>query len=414
MQHSIHNLTFANGAMALLPAALFLAVSISVPFDLGLVVLLLSIAFVLTMRPFPNRPLRRSDGLVALAGAAYLLVASLGIEPARSLVLGYPMLIGLALYTLISRIRFGGAELRVLAMSSAVLSLLFSVWLLCAAAPGTAPQQRVDAAGNLLLVVPNDAVLITFLNVLSTPLAKSRCAWNRSLFWAGWGLALVLGFVLESRGVLLVSALAVVGWVALEHGRSRWSVVGLAAGVMALLALDFLLSGPFSTKYQGWWDARIPLWQSAWTQFTHAPILGHGPGSFGLLHAPVEDGSGRIVDHRVSPWPHNLPLELLAGGGLVLALPFLFLLVHALTVLARSGPLIPGARTVGLLGMGVLVLVSLFEASLLRVWFTLSLFTLLGFLNALEAIHERSPVDRPSGERSDHRCSGDHLRSLRT
>ena len=44
-------------------------------------------------------------------------------------------------------------------------------------------------------------------------------------------------------------------------------------------------------------------WANAWAMFLAAPLLGHGPHTYGLFHTP--------------PWPHSLYFEVLAEQGLL-------------------------------------------------------------------------------------------------
>ncbi len=408
----------ADRLTAHLPALLLLAVAVPVPFDLGLLVLAGFGVLSLLDGRRPRGGWHVLDSLVLLVGIAYLAVAALGLDPLRSLVLGYPVLMGLVAYAVLSRNAPGARSQRRSLISLAIVSVILSAWVLAAAPLGTAPQQRIDAASNLLFVVPNDALLVAVLAAVCLPLLHQTRPLLRGLALATWMLAFLVGFVLQSRGVLLVLLVALVGravWV----GRQQPKVaVGLCAGIVLLvglvLGIELAVQGPFTSKFIGWWDGRIPLWHAAWAQFAASPMVGHGPGSFGVLHDPAADLFTAVVDRRISPWPHNLILEWLAGGGLLLAIPFVALWVQALRLALRDTAPDTGARSAWLLGLFVLGAAALFEASLLRFWFTLSFFSLLGFLNALERRHTVVSNDRSSHHGHHPRRSGHPPRHLRT
>jgi hypothetical protein len=131
-------------------------------------------------------------------------------------------------------------------------------------------------------------------------------------------------------------------------------------------------------------QARWQLWQAALQVFLDHP-LGVGLHNFVLAYresstVPVD----ALVDPRRTPWPHSLPLEVLAELG---AAGLLALLALAETIRRRAASLrckddsLHSAIAAALL---VVAAVAATEASLLRLW-TWMLATLLLGLLALQS-----------------------------
>ncbi len=370
-------------ASSLAPAAVLLAAALPTGFDLGLLVAGVALAFVV----LGGSGLRRfstTDALVLALIAAYTVTSSTGIHPARSLVLGYPLALGAVLYVVVSRSQAGAADLRRGAVALSAVALVFVVWTLVTPSPDDSAAGRILSTGNLLFVVPNDAILLAVIAALVLPLSFDSDRRLRPLGLVVWIASLSLAFVLESRGIVVALLAAAALWALSELRREPRTTWILLASVVALVIIDLAFGGPFRSKFDGLWDNRFILWQSAWRQFMDAPFLGQGPGSFGLLHEPaLVSGGSRPFDDRVMPWPHNLMLEALAGGGLALAVTVVALWSHGLYLaFRRSGPGV-WRRACGI-ALLVLGLAAVYEASLLRLWFTLTLFTLIGYLDALE------------------------------
>jgi len=158
--------------------------------------------------------------------------------------------------------------------------------------------------------------------------------------------------VLQSRLGVLVLAVAI----ALElTGRRHRRAAGFAIAAVGLALLLVSLTG----KGLASGGARLQLWQAAWALFVANPWLGVGPHGFVTAYPEVLQGAS-LIDPRLTPWPHSLPLELLCSGGLLLGLASV--IVFTLRLRAPAGGL-PAAMGVSFL------FVCLFEASALRVWF---------------------------------------------
>jgi O-antigen ligase len=194
--------------------------------------------------------------------------------------------------------------------------------------------------------------------LLGLALALSgRRPW-RSAGWVAAPLA-VAGVVLSTSRASVV--LLVVGWLGIValawwraepgRGRSRVAARALVASVVAV-ALTVLLPGPplFSTSASPFAGAsarsaagetvdtnvtyRTQFWREAVTVFGEHPLAGAG---YGRTAAEV---SGRVpATWAVSSLAHSGPLQALADGGLLLAVPLVLLLVGVgLGLLRRMRP----------------------------------------------------------------------------
>ena len=65
--------------------------------------------------------------------------------------------------------------------------------------------------------------------------------------------------------------------------RPRLAVIGTALVILLGLFADGFLGFPLLTKFETVADFRFTLWLAAWNMFLDAPLLGHGPYSFGPL-----------------------------------------------------------------------------------------------------------------------------------
>jgi putative inorganic carbon (HCO3(-)) transporter len=190
------------------------------------------------------------------------------------------------------------------------------------------------------------SLLLIVLPVVLLPLAK---AWRMlvyffaSLFWAlQWTLgtrAVWMGFVVATLAVLAFG----------REGRAVWlRMQGLPlvlGGVMYLLFSYVIGLLPSATPVpdkvghiiERSHDSvleRFALWKSAWTLIRERPLLGAGPGQFGLQDYAMN-----------AAHPHNTPLQLLSEYGVVaglagigLGLSLLALAIATLRGHCTSGP----------------------------------------------------------------------------
>ena len=316
----------------------------------------LALAGLLGQVDFARRPAALELGVLGF-GLAWLSTALFADDPQRALSLSIPTAIAVVCAIVLPRAEPEGAGLALRATTAALSAQGVTACLaIVLAAPQAAPEALVARAGMPWLVVPND-------------LAWLGCLWPLWWRWAGrcrrplrvrcWlllpcTLLLVAALlVLQSRLGLLVLAVAIaIELGARGRGRRYWPV---AAAIVAGAALVLLLGLGKGLDSIG---ARLQLWQAAWALFLEQPWLGVGPHGFVAAYQGPLQGSA-LIDPRLTPWPHSLPLELLCSGGVLLGLASVVLF----TLRWRA----PGPRWPLALGVSG-ALLCLVEASTLRVW----------------------------------------------
>jgi O-antigen ligase len=316
---------------------------------------------------FSRRPSALELGVLGF-GLAWLIAAAFALDPQRALSLSVPSAIALvcALVLPRARARHPGETFETTVLALTVLGLGACLQVLLAL-PADRPEQLVDAVALPWLVVPND-------------LSWMGCLWP---LWWRWSnahnesaalrvssvlaLSVVLAaalIVLQSRLGLLVLVLAVSIELGSQLRQRRMAVVGAGAIALSVLLLStWLVPGVFE-KGLGSAGARLQLWQAAWGLFVEHPGLGVGPHGFVTAYPQALASSGLfqqgLIDPRLTPWPHSLPLEILCSGGLLLALASVMLIAVLCRALRGS---LPAAV------WGSFVLICLVEASTLRLWF---------------------------------------------
>ncbi len=202
--------------------------------------------------------------------------------------------------------------------------------------PGSAEQIRFAASGQ----DPNDVARFLDLGFpIAALLLDGRERWAGKVLAAGYlplGFACVL--LTASRGGFLAAVAALAGCAVLLFRRFRKGMLGalialpVAAGAIWLLvpqeALDRIASIAEQLRY-GDLNQRVSIWSAGWSAFLHAPICGHGAGSF-------------VAAARLAPidTAHNTALSILVEGGLVaLALATGVVVVSVRSILATGGAL---------------------------------------------------------------------------
>ena len=320
-----------------------------------------------------DRRVGRVEWAFLAFAVAWVAASLLGRDPARSLALSPPLAVAGLLGVALGRSQ--AAALRaawgaLLVACTAQAALVLGAW----AAGVRGAQAMVDAASAGWLVVPNDLAVVAALWPLwwsqqQGGRARVACA-------AAFLVQAAALLALSSRlGVLLVAcALAWLAWT--RAGRGARLVLG-AGALLAACAVLALGKGSAGIA------ARLQLWQAAWQLFQDAPASGVGPHNF--VHAYLPAMADVVLDPRLTPWPHNLPLELAVSGGVLLLLPAAALVACALQATCRRG-----AATVATGGM--VLLLCLLEASTLRVW----LWVIAGLWIASANRRHASPGELPS------------------
>jgi O-antigen ligase len=368
---------------ALLAMALLVQLHAATSF---LILPLLAAAGLLLSWKQPSTLDRRPDALetaVLIWLLCWLLSAVTALHVRHAFALSVPTLVFALMFALLYR----GRDPRLMDAGLAALFVLATVQtlgvLFAALTPGT-PQQWVERIQSPWLLVPNDVVWMLCL----WPLWWARVGMLARRWRLTLGLLLLLQVVamllLQSRLAILVLIGLALAW-ALDTlrifepvrkiiaSRPWWSAIGLLL-LMAGVAAVLIAFGKGQASLQARWQ----LWQAAWALWLAHPWLGVGPHGFGLEYLGVVNA--RLVDPRHTPWPHQLPLELLANIGLIGFLAFSRVGIQTVrrclgSAGAREFPLGPLAAS--LLAFAT---ASLLEASTLRLWWWVLLAYLLGSL----------------------------------
>ena len=300
-------------------------------------------------------------------GLAWLIAAVFALDPQRALSLSVPTAIAVVCAILLPRAhaRHPGEAFEATLLALTVLGIGACLQVLLAL-PASGPEQRVESIALPWLIVPNDLVWLGCLWPLWWRWSRARAgaaSWRPGIVLALSLLLVAALIALQSRLGVLVFAVAL----SIELGslwrRGRMLVTGATVFALCLLLSAMLMLG-LAEKGLGSAAARLQLWQAAWMLFVEHPGLGVGPHGFVAAYPQVLDSGAltyqELIDPRLTPWPHSLPLETLCSGGLLLALAS----VTFIAVLCRAprGSL-PAAV------WGPFVLICLVEASTLRLWF---------------------------------------------
>jgi len=349
-----------------------------------------------TIVSFQNRSIASSP--VILPVLVFMVVTGLSIlaseDVGRSMRLSAPLLPAGLLFFIIAERFEGTYGIRVLYLTLSALGLVLSCVLLWVAwgNGGLDPEAWVLNVGSPLLVVKND---VTFLAVVAPLSFVMLYREPRGVVGGLALLSIVLSVcavcVFQSRVATLTMLASIVFTAALIRGR-----VALLSGLAILILLaviDGLTDYSLTTKFIHQWEGsgRIPLWLSAWTMFLDAPIFGHGPHTFVLFYRAYLEGLNLppwlYVDPRITPWAHNLYLEVLAERGIVGIAALGYLLISGVsagwsTRHARVAEVrILGAGALG--GFVAICFAGVIELSLLRQWVVIMIFILLGVLAQL-------------------------------
>ena len=207
-------------------------------------------------------------------------------------------------------------------------------------------------------------------------------------------------------GVLAVAAVIVVPF---SVGRAAW--LGIAVAVLSLAAMSRL---PAWVRARGIWiwamvavgfagalavwllvtrldglvaalDSRVRLWQQAGGLFATDPLTGSGPGTFSwarLSHIPD------FTDRVGASAAHNVPIQALAEGGLLLGAALAFIVAAWGWQVTRSRRILDGPRRVA-----VAALIGFAAFSLLDDFSFLPAVTVVVLVLAAWSLPPRVPVD---------------------
>jgi O-antigen ligase len=394
--------SFAATALAAYP----LLVWLPIPIDLALFALVgLGAAAVLLEQPpsFPGGwPFPDLLLLVYLCGSA--LSVALAPDLPRALALSSALLPRAFLYVLASRYLVSTRQIGLVSAGLVAAGISIASFVLVVGAANRSADQSatrlVEAVASPILIVPNDVLWIACM----IPIAASTLLRPRLGPASALALLSLLGMstaivALQSRAALLGALLGIAAVFAASlrvRGRLGLLLAGVAVVISAVLATDALLGFPLTEKFASLCFTRGPFWSAAWALFVERPWLGHGAHSFVDLYEarlPTEPALFcEQLETRITPWPHNLFLELLATQGLIGTIPITLALGWGLLTsfrLSHHHSASVGVLASGLLGAWTVFLFgAVFELSLLRLWVVTTFALLLGLTVALRAISQ--------------------------
>jgi O-antigen ligase len=373
-------------------------------FDLPLAFLvLLGVLAAVTGLTQPS--LRRSRTVIAVFGFVAARVASALVAPHASVQFLAPFLPALLLFFLLSEWVEAREHVVAICVCLTLVGLLLATTLLTVSwlSDASDPEAWASAAPSPMLVVKNDITVVAVLAPLALAVASLRPRRLTRVLVIGFvaSLIAVIG-VVRSRTALLTTLVAIAAFALLSRGprptrplrRVPLLLTGGLIGVLAtVFAVDALAGLGLTHKIMHDWQGsgRLALWASAFAMFRDAPLLGHGPNSFGLHYRAYLDALALPawihVDPRVTPWAHNLYLELLAEQGVIGLGTFGALGAMGLSMIKRIRKSPPGdLRGLGAAAGAAFIAwlaAASFELSFIRAWVTLVFFTLLGLLTIL-------------------------------
>lgn len=311
-----------------------LAVAIPAPIDFSLIGLCLFSLLAVGEKNKKNIQKEIKINLTVLFFLMWLLTSSIfstaGIISFKFVLNIFPFLL---LSTILSNIN-RREDYNLIFLFLTVLSLSSSSALLIVAAlnPTGSPPGWLAKLGSPLYVVPNDLILLSIILPLTLTFIienyKKRIA---ILAVISCVLSLAAIVIFQTRSALLIYLISA----SLCLFRSSFnlrirlliSLVLLSAFVLIFIWITLFKGLDTGGVYLG--EGRIRLWMSACLMFIEKPLLGFGPGTFGLFYEGFIDKislpQSFLQDYRHTPWPHNLYLEILAETGLPGLLLFLLI-----------------------------------------------------------------------------------------
>lgn len=240
-----------------------------------------------------------------------------------------------------------------------------------------------------LFVAPNDVLMLSVIVSLAlTLLLTSTQMMVRIIAILYLVIALMVIIFFQSRQAVAVYLISFFVFFFLMKPLLGCIIASL--GLAMVLGIDILLGKGLINKF--FMFPRLYIWDTAWTMFLDRPIVGMGPGMYQELYHEYLEKAGYIFeeldDRRPMNWAHSLFLEQLAERGLMGFTALLILLLRpVVAVFARFRNLSPSPlkiRLIGLLSAFVAFVFSgLAEASLLRIWVVVLLFSLLSLAEVL-------------------------------
>ena len=252
-------------------------------------------------------------GAFAIAGA-FIVAALASGALSRALPVAVPLAGFVVVVLLAAQARAGDAA-RIVDLLAIVATVQLVQALAALGGAGT-PATALQQASVPWLVVPNDLAWMACLWPWWIARARARSGIARHALVALLLLQLATFVLFGSRLALAVAAIATLASLLPMRFTARRALVG--AGVIAFAGAAMLALGKGLASL----GARVDLWRAAWSLFREHPLLGVGPQGFVQHYAAWLPAAP--VDPRLTPWPHSLPLEVLAEWGALGALAVAF------------------------------------------------------------------------------------------
>jgi len=344
-------------------------------FDVSYIPLVALVLYEITEKS--SLPAKNNTFLLFLA--LYLSAIFFSSNFTHSVALSIVFIPGIILYISVRRV---GNDIRYLILIPLTLILTSGYFLVMGELhKDFIPQEIVDSFNNYLFVVPNDVVIV----LIAAPFI---CMFKNFRLYL---IILIIYFlylanVMQSRLCLLV-LISIFSYIFVKFLNIRKSLL-IIFPILAAIILIF--DSEFINKLASFNDSRLPLWISAGSMFLDKPIMGFGPHTFGIyyqdFHSEFNLMDIVVLDTRISPWPHNLYLELLSEGGVILFLAFLALAISNLKKILRN---VQKGRDFAypdalLCSFGAFLIAGFFEASFIRMWVVFYFFIIQGLIDNLE------------------------------
>lgn len=247
-------------------------------------------------------------------------------------------------------------------------------------------------------VVPNDFILIA----ICLPFILAFIVRKRSLvvlYSAGFLICVAAILVSHSRSAIAIAIFSIYFFFAM-HKKSFFPKT-IFAIFLFFVIFEIIGSSSFLSRIKNYnvlCETRIPLWVAAWNLWTEDIFFGHGAYSFVKLYQqkiePSMLAACSLVDKRLTPWPHNLYLEVLSNYGLIGAIPFFLLVFWMLKTSYQSTKMaddsirpIAIGNFVAIIGF---VLAGFVELTFLRYWVVVLMFAIFGISVALEILNRQN------------------------
>lgn len=207
-------------------------------------------------------------------------------------------------------------------------------------------------AGYLAIVVS----LVGYLAVTAgSPL--SRVVWGVDLVWLGIGIVLsrsVQGPVAAVGGlsILMLALLKdrqIRWW---KWGERAWLLTAIAASTVAIAGAIGV--GPLAPYLLEVLEDRRWYWQTAGRMFVSSPVVGIGPGHYGLYYRTFRpfDAWEELGPSMSVSSAHSVPFEMFSVGGAVLGVAYLAVIAVTASALVTGLRRLGGGRLLAIGGFG--------------------------------------------------------------